>query len=150
MAVFVFGGLLLVVLAVTWFALGDDVRATFSVLQRITLVILGLMLFACYHALVRSRVVATEAGLTVVNGYRTRRYEWSQILAVQLGRGAPWGTLDLNDGETVVDDRRAGQRRRPGATGRAGDPGVRRGAHPGRLTAASGPWEGGARRPGST
>ena len=99
--VYVFGGLLLVVLAVTWIALGDDVRATFSVLQRITLLILGLMLFACYHALVRSRVVATEAGLTVVNGYRTRRYEWSQILAVQLGRGAPWGTLDLNDGETV-------------------------------------------------
>lgn len=100
-AVYVFGGLLVVVLAVTWFALGDEVRSSFTVLQRGTLVLLGLMLFACYHALVRSRVVATEDGLTVVNGYRTRHYEWSQILAVRLGRGAPWGTLDLSDGETV-------------------------------------------------
>lgn len=100
-AVFVFGGLLLVVLAATWFAIGPEVRATYTLFQRGTLVVLGLMMGACYHSLIRSRVVATEDGLTVVNGYRTRRYEWSQILAVQLGRGAPWGTLDLSDGETV-------------------------------------------------
>ncbi|SDS13039.1 PH domain-containing protein [Nocardioides scoriae] len=100
-AVYVFGGMLVAMLVAVWFALGAEVRASFTIFQRLTLVVLGVMLFACYHALVRSRVVATEAGLVVVNGYRTHRYEWSQVIAVQLGRGAPWGTLDLSDGETV-------------------------------------------------
>ena len=60
-----------------------------------------LLLFGSYHSLVRSRVTATATGLTVVNGYRARRYEWSQIISVSLRRGAPWGTLDLSDGTTV-------------------------------------------------
>ena len=40
-------------------------------------------------------------GLTVVNGYRKRTYEWSQVIQASLRRGAPWGTLDLSDGTTV-------------------------------------------------
>lgn len=100
-AIGVFGGMLLMLLAVVWFALGPDVRSQFTGLQRATLVLLGLMLLACYHALARSRVVATEAGLTIVNGYRSRTYQWSQVIAVSLRRGAPWGTLDLSDGTTI-------------------------------------------------
>ena len=46
-------------------------------------------------------MVATETGLMVVNGYRTRRFEWSQVIGVSLPRGAPWATLDLSDGTTV-------------------------------------------------
>ena len=37
----------------------------------------------------------------MVNGYRKRQYEWSQVIGVSLRRGAPWGTLDLSDGTTV-------------------------------------------------
>ncbi len=37
----------------------------------------------------------------MVNGYRKRTYEWSQVIAVSLRRGAPWGTLDLSDGTTI-------------------------------------------------
>jgi hypothetical protein len=100
-AVWVFGGLLLALVVVVWLELGDDIRAQFTPFQRGTLVFIGLMLFSAYYALVRSRVTATTDGLTVVNGYRKRSYEWSQVIGVSLRRGAPWGTLDLSDGTTV-------------------------------------------------
>ena len=95
------GGMLLLVCVVVWYALSDDIRGQFTPFQRGTLVVLGILLFATYHALVRSRVVATDTGLTVVNGYRTRTYEWSQVISVSLRRGAPWGTLDVSDGTSV-------------------------------------------------
>ena len=100
-AVWVFGGLLLAIVAFVWFAFDDATRAQFTTLERITLVLIGLMLFAAYYALMRSRVSASTEGLTVVNGYRKRTYEWSQVIQVSLRRGAPWGTLDLSDGTTV-------------------------------------------------
>jgi hypothetical protein len=37
----------------------------------------------------------------VVNGFRTRRLEWEQVLGVHLPAGAPWATLDLADGTTI-------------------------------------------------
>ena len=65
------------------------------------MVIIGILLFVTYYALVRCKVVAVETGLTVVNGYRTRRFEWSQLIGISLPRGAPWATLDLSDGTSV-------------------------------------------------
>ena len=100
-AVGVLGGLLVAIVVVVWFAFDDATRAQFTVLERITLVLIGLLLFAAYYALMRCRVSATTAGLTVVNGYRKRTYEWSQVIQASLRRGAPWGTLDLSDGTTV-------------------------------------------------
>ena len=100
-AVWVLGGLLLALVAAVWIGLGAEVRSQFTLFQRITLVVIGLMLFGAWNALVRSRVRATHAGLTVVNGYRKRTYEWSQVIGVSLRRGAPWGTLDLSDGTTI-------------------------------------------------
>jgi hypothetical protein len=99
--VWVFGGLLLALVVAVWIGLGAEVRSQFTLFQRITLVVIGLMLFGAWNALVRSRVRATNAGLTVVNGYRKRSYEWSQVIGVSLRRGAPWGTLDLSDGTTI-------------------------------------------------
>ena len=95
------GGALIVLCAVVWYSLEPGDRAQFTYFQRGTLIVLMVMFFACYHATVRSRVVATDDGLTVVNGYRTRFFEWSQVVGVSLGRGAPWGTLDLSDGSTT-------------------------------------------------
>jgi hypothetical protein len=100
-AVWVFGGLLIAVVIAVWVGLDQEIRDQFTTLERITLVLIGLMLFAAYYALMRSRVTATTAGLTVVNGYRKRGYEWSQVIQVSLRRGAPWGTLDLSDGTTI-------------------------------------------------
>ena len=100
-AIWVLGGLLVALVAAVWIGLGDDVRSQFTSFQRGTLVFMGVLLFLTYNSLVRSRVTATEQGLTVVNGYRKRVFEWSQVISVSLRRGAPWGTLDLSDGTTI-------------------------------------------------
>ena len=96
-----FGGLLLFVCLVAWFGFDPETRARFSVFQRGTLVVLGLVAFAAGFALVRSRVVAETSRLVVVNGYRRREYEWAEIIAVHLPPGAPWAVLDLADGTSA-------------------------------------------------
>ncbi len=100
-AVWLLGGLLFAVCAVVWIAIGEETRSQFTGLERATLVFIALLLAVTYNALVRSRITATAEGLTVVNGYRKRTYEWSQVIGMSLSRGAPWGTLDLSDGTTI-------------------------------------------------
>ncbi len=101
LALWLVGGLLIVLLVAVWILIGPDVRSQFTPYQRVTLVIIGLLLFVTYNGLARCKVVATTTGLTVVNGYRTRRFEWSQLIGLSLPRGAPWATLDLSDGTSV-------------------------------------------------
>ena len=36
-----------------------------------------------------------------MNGYRSRSFEWNQILAVTLRPGSPWAVLDLSDGTSI-------------------------------------------------
>jgi hypothetical protein len=97
----VFGGALLVVCAFAWFSFDAETRAKFTGFQRGTLVFLGMIAFAAWFALVRSRVVAEPDRLVVVNGYRRRELDWAEIVAVHLPPGAPWVTLDLSDGTTM-------------------------------------------------
>lgn len=89
---------LFAICAVAWFAFDDATRAKFTPFQRGTLVALGLLIFACGHALTRSRVVAETGRLVVVNGYRRHVYSWPEVITVSLPRGAPWAVLDLADG----------------------------------------------------
>ncbi|MEP9364835.1 PH domain-containing protein [Nocardioides sp. CN2-186] len=98
----VLGGGLLMVCALAWIGFDDETRAKFTVFQRGTLVFFALLAFALFYALVRSRVVAEEGRLVVVNGYRRHEYEWAQVIAVHLPPGAPWVTLDLADGTTAA------------------------------------------------
>jgi hypothetical protein len=102
LAIYVLGALLLVVVAVMWLSFPAATRAEFSILQRATIVGFGVLFYGAGFALARSRVVARESGLTVVNGYRTRRFEWNEILAVSLRPGSPWAVLDLSDGTSVA------------------------------------------------
>jgi hypothetical protein len=99
---YVLGFLLVALTATVWIAWGPDVRARFTFFQRATLVLLGLMGLSILHALVRSRVTARQDGLVVVNGYRSHRLEWAEVIAVSLRRGAPFATLDLSDGTTLT------------------------------------------------
>ena len=101
-AISVFGTLLVAVCVAAWLAFPPHIRAEFTVFQRLTLLAVGGALAAAGHALARSRLVARTGGLTVVNGYRTRRYEWAEVLAVSLRPGSPWATLDLSDGTSVA------------------------------------------------
>jgi hypothetical protein len=89
---------LFAICAFAWFAFDPSTRAKFTPFQRGTLVALGIMIFACGHALTRSRVVAEPQRLVVVNGYRRHEYEWPEVITVSLPRGAPWAMLDLADG----------------------------------------------------
>lgn len=101
LAVLFFGGMLLVICTFAWFGFDPSVRARFTLFQRSTIIALGLLYAAVGYALARSRVVAEETGLTVVNGFKRHVFEWAQVVAVRLPQGAPWATLDLADGTTV-------------------------------------------------
>ena len=100
-AVLGLGLMLFVVCAAAWFGFDDETRAKFNVLQRITLRAMGSGFALIGWALGRARVTAEQAALVVVNGFRTRRLEWEQVLGVHLPAGAPWATLDLADGTTI-------------------------------------------------
>ena len=100
-AIYTLGALLVLMTLVMWFAFPPRIRAQFNPLEVITIIGLGLMFYAAGYALARSRVVAREDGLTVVNGYKTRRFEWNEVLAVSLRNGSPWAMIDLSDGTTV-------------------------------------------------
>jgi hypothetical protein len=102
LAIAVFGTVLLVAAAATWFAFPPHIRAEFTLFQRATLLAFGLMLYAIGYGLARSRVVAREDSVTIVNGYRSRRFEWNEVIAVTLRRGSPWAVLDLSDGTSVA------------------------------------------------
>jgi hypothetical protein len=101
MAVYVFGALLIGTTLVIWFAFPESVRDQFTYFQRGTVVFFGLAAATAGHALARSRVDARSDGVTVVNGFRGRRYEWNEILAISLRPGSPWAVLDLADGTSI-------------------------------------------------
>lgn len=101
MAAAVFGVVLVGAFAWLWVNFDDDTRASVNPYERgtvIGLVLLGLVLL---NGLARSRVVAREDGLTVVNGYRRRRLAWSEVGRVRMPQGAPWPHLDMGDDERV-------------------------------------------------
>src|SRR4051794_9352516 len=92
------GVLLLVTLFVVWVALPDEVQNGFTVAQWVTFLGMVVAVLAIGHALARCRVDADASGITLVNGYRTHRMDWSQVVAVNLRPGNPWAVLDLSDG----------------------------------------------------
>ena len=95
------GVMLFVVCAAAWFGFDQSVRDRFTGLQIATLFVMGASLGACGWALARARVTATAESLVVVNGFRTRRLAWEEVIAIHLTEGAPWATLDLADGTTL-------------------------------------------------
>jgi hypothetical protein len=98
LAVIAFGVALLVTTAAIWFTFPDEVQSSFTPLQKITVVLMGLGIFAVGFALARCRVVAADQGLTVVNGYVTRHFAWEEVVDVTQRPGNPWAVLDLADG----------------------------------------------------
>lgn len=102
LAIYGFGGMLLAVAVVAWVLLPDQTRASFTAIEKATLVLIGLMFGAAGYALARSRLVARTDGLVVVNGYRKRRFDWNQVLGISLRAGSPWAVLDLSDGTSTA------------------------------------------------
>lgn len=101
LAVIFFGAMLVVICAFAWFGFDPEIRAKFTLFQRSTIVFIGLLYAVAGYAIARSRVVASEAGLLFVNGYKRRELEWAEIISIHLPPGAPWATIDLADGTTA-------------------------------------------------
>ncbi len=100
-AALVFGIVLVLTFAGLWISFPQETKEAVSPLQRATVILfigLGLVLL---NGLARSRVVADRSGLEIVNGYRKRQLEWEQVVSVQMPPGAPWPTMDLDDGTTI-------------------------------------------------
>ena len=92
---------LLAAVTVMWLALPGEIRATFTPLQRATLLLVLGCVLAVLYGIFRTAVRADRDGLTVVNLYHRRRFEWAAIVAVSLRRGQPWAVVDVADGTTV-------------------------------------------------
>lgn len=92
---------LVAAMAALWLLLSSDVRAGFTVAQRVTLIGFLIAHLAVLHGVYRTSAYADEFGLTVVNGYQVHRYEWAEIVRLSLGPHRPWALLDLADGSTV-------------------------------------------------
>jgi Bacterial PH domain len=92
---------LFAVCVASWYSFDEEIRAKFTDFQRGTLIAVGVAILVLMYALLRSRAVASADHLLVVNGYRSRQFEWAQIVSVNFPLGAPWVTLDLADGNVV-------------------------------------------------
>jgi hypothetical protein len=95
------GTMLTLVVGFAWYSFGAETRADFTGFQVATLVLLALLAASLGYALARSRVVAERDRLVVVNGYRRREFDYAAVVDAHLPPGAPWVTLDLDDGTTV-------------------------------------------------
>ncbi|MET9256096.1 PH domain-containing protein [Streptomyces sp. NPDC048182] len=69
--------------------------------ERASFVLTAVLLAGVLLVLSRPKVVADEAGVTVVNLTTSRRLEWPEILRVNLRSGDPWVYLDLSDGTSL-------------------------------------------------
>ncbi|MET7440793.1 PH domain-containing protein [Streptomyces sp. NPDC004082] len=69
--------------------------------ERLSFVFTAALLCAVLFLLARPKVVADDAGVTVVNIVGRRRLAWPEILQVNLRPGDPWVFLDLSDGTSM-------------------------------------------------
>ncbi|MEV8311375.1 PH domain-containing protein [Streptomyces flavidovirens] len=74
---------------------------TLSAGERVSFIFIALLLFGVLLLLSRPKVVADEAGVTVVNLTTRRRLEWAEIVRVNLRPGDAWVFLDLSDGTSL-------------------------------------------------
>jgi hypothetical protein len=88
-------------IAFLWLMLPGEVQDDFTLFERVTLIAFFLAVLVVLFAVHRSSATADEDGLTVVNGYRTHRYRWAEVVRVSLSPNRPWALLDLADGETM-------------------------------------------------
>ena len=92
---------LAVMCTMVWVGFSAEIKAQVTMFERLTFGALGIGIVVCVHAVTRSRVVAREDGLTVVNGFKRRDLEWAEVLAINFPRGAPWPNIDLASGHNI-------------------------------------------------
>jgi PH (Pleckstrin Homology) domain-containing protein len=73
-----------------------------SVGSRLALCVVALAVAYFLHRLAAVRVVADDAGVSVINIVHRRRLEWPEVVGVRLLRDDPWMMLDLSDGSAMA------------------------------------------------
>ncbi|MDQ6526588.1 PH domain-containing protein [Nocardioides sp. LHD-245] len=96
-----FGVVLIGAFAWLWLQFDDETRAKVNNLEKVTVILIVLLGLLLLNGLARSRVVARADGLTVVNGYRTRRLAWSEVGTVRFPQGAPWPHLQRGEDDRI-------------------------------------------------
>lgn len=101
LAVVFFGVLLAVVFVMAWVGFSPETRATYTPFQIVTLGLLVVGGAGVGYGVARARVVASETGVVVVNGFRRHEVPWGDVDSVRLPAGAPWARMRLVDGRQV-------------------------------------------------
>jgi len=81
---------------------GPEGDAQFRLPDQVAMVLLGVVLACGVLSLTRARVIADAAGVRVRNVVGERLFPWQVVRAVRMDDGASWGSLDLQDDDTVA------------------------------------------------
>lgn len=80
----------------------DPLYGGWDLLDRFFLVLCGVAVAGAMWRYASIRAVPSPQGLVIRNLITTRKLEWTQIVRVQFGGGAPWVSVDLDDTDTVA------------------------------------------------
>ena len=90
------------VVVCTIVAIGMGAGGVWQVGDQLALVGLGLGLAAFLGRYASIKAVPDDAGLTVRNLMLTRTVTWDEIIEVRFPDGAPWVTVELDDGDELA------------------------------------------------
>ncbi len=96
------GSVIVALIAFLWVMLPADVRAEFGWFERGTLLLVFAVIIIVLYGVFRTRVTASERGLSVMNGYHRHDFDWPELVAISLTSHRPWAIVDLSDGSTVA------------------------------------------------
>jgi Bacterial PH domain len=96
------GSVIVAIVAFLWLMLPANVRAEFGWFDRITLLAVFVCIIAVLYGVFRTRVTASERGISVTNGYRRHDFDWAEVVALSLTSHRPWALVDLTDGSTLA------------------------------------------------
>lgn len=79
---------------------GAVVLTSFQWGGRLALVLLGVLVLLFCHLEASVKVTALPDQLVVRNVWRSRTFEWPEVLGVSFPMGDPWAMINLADGHT--------------------------------------------------
>ncbi|EFQ83912.1 hypothetical protein HMPREF0063_10628 [Aeromicrobium marinum DSM 15272] len=91
---------LLVMTVVIGVSLPETIEFTTAELVTLAFTLGGVLVVL--HGVGRSRVVADEAGIRIVNGYRSHDFHWAAVAGISMKEGDPWPTLLTIDDARVM------------------------------------------------
>lgn len=77
-------------------------HAVWGLVDRLMFFAIGVVIALLAWRFASLSAVPSREGLVVRNLVVTRRLEWTEIVSVQFGGGAPWVSIDLDDLDTVA------------------------------------------------